>query len=298
MKREHFTGADGKHISLCVWDEVQQPKGVLQLVHGMAEHAARYDDFACYLNQNGWIVVGDDHRAHGETDPNALGLAGQGDLFDRTVTDEKDITKLLRTRYKLPVVILGHSYGSFLTQRYLTKGTQGLSGCILMGSAAMEGLALNYAYHLAFKRCAKDKGDDKGTTFANQTFVKYDKKIGEGKNAWLSRDVEQVGKFNTDEKCGFVCSNAFYKFMFGGLKSVAKDKGQKIDKSLKLLIVSGDNDHVGGCGKLVDKLAERYTGFGLTPKVIKYPGARHELLNETNRAEVYADVLAFMDSCL
>ena len=118
MKTEIFTAADGKAISLKIWDEASEPRMVLQLVHGMAEHVSRYNDFAEYLNSCGIIVAGDDHRAHGDTDPDALGLAGEGDLFHKTVEDEKGITALLKERYGLPVVIMGHSYGSFLTQRY------------------------------------------------------------------------------------------------------------------------------------------------------------------------------------
>ncbi|MDE7396058.1 MAG: alpha/beta hydrolase [Clostridiales bacterium] len=293
MKKEIFTGADGKEIVLRVWDEVASPVGVLQIVHGMAEHAGRYDDFAKFMNEHGYIVLADDHRAHGETDKDALGLA-YGNLFEDTVQDEKGITKLALERYGLPLVLMGHSYGSFLTQRYISYGTEGLTGCILMGSAAMEGFVVSLGAKIAAKKVKKGKGAEAGKFFAGQTFVKYDKKIKDGFNGWLSRDKEQVGKFNLDPLCNFTCSNGFYDSFFKGMKAIWHDDGAKIEKTLSLLIVSGDADGVGGYGKLVKKLKERYVCFGMSPEFKLFEGARHELLNETNREEVYAFLSDFV----
>ena len=292
MKKEIFQGADGKEITLYVWDEVSSPVGVVQLVHGMAEHAGRYADFAAYLNENGLIVLADDHRAHGETDKDALGLA-YGDLFEDTVRDEQGISALIRERYGLPLILMGHSYGSFLAQRYLSYGTEGLSGCVLMGSAAMEGPIVSLGAKIAAGKVKKGKGDEPGRFFAGQTFVKYDKKINDGVNGWLSRDKAQVGKYNLDPLCSFACSNGFYDSFFRGLKAIWKDGGEKIGKDLPLLIVSGACDGVGGYGKLTAKLRKRYERLGLTPEYKLFEGARHELLNETNREEVWAYLLDF-----
>lgn len=293
MKTEIFTAHDGKAISLKIWDAAEEPRGVVQLVHGMAEHVSRYNDFAEYMNAAGFIVAGDDHRAHGDTDPDALGLAGEGDLFENTVADEKGITALLQERYGLPVIILGHSYGSFLTQRYLTLGTNDIAGCILMGSAAMEGLVVNLGRKIAAKKLKKGQKDERGNFFAAQTFIKYDKKIKDGTNGWLCRDYAEVGKFNTDPQCNFTCSNGFYYYFFGGMQAIAADKGENIRKDLPLLIISGDADGVGGYGKLVKKLYDRYVKFGLSPELRLIPGARHELLNETNKREIYDVVKNF-----
>lgn len=298
MKTEIFTAQDGKAISLKVWDDVSEKRGVLQLVHGMAEHVSRYDDFARYMNEAGFVVVGDDHRAHGDTDPDALGLAGEGDLFEKTVQDEKDITALVKERYGLPVVVLGHSYGSFLTQRYLTLGADDIAGCILMGSASMTGFVPNMGRKIAARKLKKGQKDEKGKFFAKQTFVKYDKKIKDGFNGWLCRDYAEVGKFNTDPQCNFTCSNGFYYYFFGGMQAIARDKGEKIRKDLPLLIISGDADGVGGYGKLVKKLYKRYLKFGLSPTLRLVEGARHELLNETDKRETYAYVRAFAESAV
>lgn len=293
MKIEQFTAHDGKQISLKVWDSVESPIGVIQLIHGMAEHISRYNEFAEWLNAKGFIVVGDDHRAHGDTDPDALGLAGDGDLFENTVADEKGITALIKERYSLPVVVLGHSYGSFLTQRYLTLGTSDIAGCVLMGSAAMEGFVVNMGRKIAAKKLKKGEKDARGNFFAAQTFVKYDKKIKDGINGWLCRDRAEVGKFNVDPQCNFTCSNGFYYYFFGGMQSIAANKGENIRKDLPLLIISGNRDGVGGYGKLVKKLCKRYESFGLKPELKLIEGARHELVNETNKLEIYEIVRDF-----
>lgn len=291
MKTEVFKAEDGKDISIKVWDGVAEPKGAVQLIHGMAEHVGRYDEFAHYLNGKGFVVYGDDHRAHGDTDINALGLAGEGDLFEKTVADERGITELIRSRHSLPVVLLGHSYGSFITQRYLTLGTDNIDGCILMGSAAMQGFTVNMGRKIAAKKLKKGLRDERGKFFAAQTFVKYNKRTGDGINGWLCRDRAEVGKYNTDPKCNFVCSNGFYYYFFGGLQRIATDGGENIRKDLPLLIISGGNDEVGKRGKLVKKLYDRYCSFGLKPRLELIEGARHEILNEIDKQRTY-DLLA------
>lgn len=297
MKREDFTARDGKVIKLAVWDEVNQPKAVVQLVHGMAEHIARYDDFACFLNKNGYIVLGDDHRAHGLTDENALGLAGEGDLFEKTVQDERDITDMIIGRFGLPVILFGHSYGSFLTQRYLSYDPSKLAGCVLCGSALMKGAAVNLGYKIAKGRYPK-KMNEAGKTFAKLTFESYDRKFGEGLGGWLNRDAEAVGRYNVDPLCNFTCSNGFYYWFFKGLKAIVKADHAGLKPDFDLMIISGADDCVGGRGKLVKKLRARYEKLGLKPRFKLYDGARHEILNEINKEEVYNDCLNFFDTVI
>lgn len=301
MKTEIYNAHDEKKIYLGVWDDVSAPKGVVQIAHGMVEHIARYDDFARYMNENGFIVVGDDHRSHGHTDPTTHGhTVGSYNLFADTVKDEIGITKMLKEKYGLPVVLLGHSYGSFVSQSVITEGAEGLSGVVLMGSALRKGLPVFFGNFIGSRRRRKGLGAEPGTTFIKKTFDKYDKIFKEeGKNAWLSRDKEQVAKYNADPMCNFSCTNSFYLSLFQGLKKIAASKGDKADKSLKLFIVSGGADPVGGNGKLVTKLYEGYKSRGFSNVLIKlYDGARHELLNETNKTEVYSDVLEFVNSCI
>ena len=141
MKYVKFTSFDNTILQAYVWDDVKMPKGVVQIVHGMAEHARRYDDFAKFLNANGYIVFADDHRAHGNTEKkNDIGYHA-GDIYGDSVKDELFITKYLSEKYALPVVFLGHSYGSFIGQRYLENDSDAV-GVILSGSARQPGVVV------------------------------------------------------------------------------------------------------------------------------------------------------------
>ncbi|MDR0425768.1 MAG: alpha/beta hydrolase [Clostridiales bacterium] len=297
MKREIITAADGKALSVAVW-ECEAPKAMVQISHGMAEHIARYDAFAQYLNARGFLVFGDDHRGHGETDPEALGLAGEGDIFALTVEDMRALSRRFRERYGLPLVLLGHSYGSFLSQAYLLRGTDELAGCVLSGSALMAGAAVKMGRAIAKARLKKKK-DQPGDILAGLTFRSYDRKFKEGLNAWLSRDKAEVGKYNVDPYCGYTCSYGFYYWFFGGLLAIAGDNGAAANPAVRLYLTSGQRDHVGGKdAKLVQKLAARYRAMGYEPTVKIYENARHEILNEIDRQAVYADILAFIESCI
>lgn len=295
MKRETFKASDGKDISLVVWDKTDSPKAVVQIIHGMAEHAARYDEFAQRLNAHGYIAVGDDHRAHGHTDAERLGMAEEGkDLFRDTVRDEAEITEMLKARYGLPVIIFGHSYGSFVTQAYLLEHSDKIAACVLSGSARQPSIAVKFGKFLS-NRKFKKHADEAGKFFAKLTFVSYDKKIGEGHNQWLSRNTDSNAAYTADPLCDYTCSNGFYKHFFNGLNRLNASDYAEVRKDLPLFVIYGKMDYVGGCGKLVEKLVRKYEKAGLTVSAKGYDGARHELTNEINRDEVYADSIAFFD---
>ena len=150
MPREYdFKAFDGKSVHVYVWDEVSKPLGMVQICHGMAEHALRYDRFARYLNENGFIVFADDHRGHGKTDAEHLGYS-DGDMFFDTLNDEVTLSDKYRQLYpRLPLVLLGHSYGSFVTQAYLMRYADRLSGVVLMGSAKMDSPAVAIGHLMA-----------------------------------------------------------------------------------------------------------------------------------------------------
>lgn len=305
MKYEKFTSFDGTVLQCYVWDDVRNPKAVVQISHGMAEHARRYDNFANYLNANGIIVFADDHRAHGMTSNNASkkGVQGyhKGDIYMDTVRDEVTITSHLKERYGLPVIYLGHSYGSMVGQRYVEMCKEH-TGTILSGSAMMKGALLNTGAAIIGAQYKLLGGEKVGNLANNLSFGSYNKPFKkEGiPYAWLSRDKEQVRKYIVDEQCGQVMSIAFFKWFFTGLKtSYKKDNLAQIDKNKPIAIFSGDKDPVGGNGKLVKKLYEQYKNLGVKNVSIKlYPDARHEILNEINNKEVYADMLAKIEEMI
>lgn len=298
MRNEKFKSFDGTVIQCYLWDDVRNPKGVVQISHGMAEHARRYDNFAKYLNKNGYVVFADDHRAHGLTSQKASqkGIKGyhKGDIYFDTVQDEMAITKSLKERYNLPVIYLGHSYGSMMGQRYIEE-CKDHDGAILCGSAMMKGGLLSTGAAISNMQYKLLGGEKVAKLLDKLSFGAYNKPFKKEKCefAWLSRDKEQVKKYILDEQCGYVMSIAFFKFFLNGLKkSYDKQNLAKIDKNKPIALFSGEKDPVGGQGKLVKKLYEQYKDLGVKDLTIKlYPDARHEILNEVNRDEVYADFL-------
>lgn len=304
MKFEKFESFDKTVLQTYVWDEVEEPKGVVQIVHGMAEHGRRYDHFAQFMNKNGYIVIADDHRAHGETETDEERGHHEGDIFGDTVKDEIEITKYLTEKYKLPVVYLGHSYGSFMGQRYIQLNSQNIAGCLLSGTARMNGLLSNVGVVLSKICCAfageKSMGKfmDKASFGAfNVKFKKDDPKFG-----WLSRDKEQVRKYVEDPQCGHLMSNNFFRSLTTNMAKVVYKKSnlEQIRKDLPIAIFCGKCDPVnGGKGKDAEKLFGLYKKIGLKNVSFRlFDNARHEIMNETNNDEVYNEFLKAINGFL
>jgi len=161
MEEKFIESFDGNKIYCCEWNDVENPVGVVQIIHGMAEYVKRYDDFARFLNKHGFIVFGDDHRAHGKTAGSIenIGKYEGGNLFFDTVQDEVLFSKMLKEKYNLPLFVFGHSYGSFITQRYI-ESCDLYERAILSGSAYMKKRADVKLGLLVAKLTAKFKGNN------------------------------------------------------------------------------------------------------------------------------------------
>ncbi|MDE7079326.1 MAG: lysophospholipase [Clostridia bacterium] len=295
-------GNDDYEVAMTIWEPDGQAKGIVQIFHGMVEHIDRYDDFAKYLNSKGYIVAGDDHRGHGRTAKKEfLGQVPYGHTYFDTIDDEKIITAFLKEKYpNLPIFIFAHSYGSFLGQGYIQQNSKEIDGCILSGSAMMAGGEVKIAKSVSamqYKLCGRDKP---ANLIKNLTFGQYEKPFKKEKrvNAWLNRDVEECEKYNNDPYCNYTMSIAFYKNFFDGLSKIYdSERLAAIDKKLPIFIVSGDRDPVGKMGKAVTKLYDMYKGLGIENVSIKlYEQARHEIVNELNKADVYDDISEWINS--
>ncbi|MDE5562022.1 MAG: lysophospholipase [Clostridiales bacterium] len=297
MKTEFVTMRDGKDVAVTYWDNVDKPRAAVVMVHGMCEYIARYDDFCTFLGKNGYNVIGMDNRSFGATDADTRGKGTDG-MFEATVDDIKQEVDIAKQRWGVErVYVIGHSYGSILTQRFIQKYHSYVSGAILCGSTLQSGIMLSLGRWIA-RRGAKSNPDRDGDFFAKMTFTAYDKKLQDGKSGWINRDKAEVEKYNADEQCAGVgtCSYMFYREMLEGCARINKNRG-KTPTSFKLMIASGTADGVGGYGKLIKKLVKAYEKHGLYPRVKMYDGARHELLNELNKGEVYEDFLQFINDC-
>lgn len=291
MKLRSF---DQKEIYIHEWLDVKDPKGIVQIFHGMTEHGKRYDAFAKYLNQNGYLVVADDHRGHGNTDADHLGYS-MGNMFDDTVRDEHIITKFYQKKFPgLKYFIFGFSFGSFLAQSYIGKYSNEITGAIIGGSSYKKDAEVYLGYLVA----SLGKEDEEAKLLEELSFGQYAKNFEDGE--WLSNDAENNAAYKADPLAGFTCTNRFYKDFFGGLlKLYTKDYIKHLRKDLPLLIISGADDPVGNMSKGVIKLYNFYTKkAGMTDvELVLFENSRHEFLNEKEDRDLkWNSILSFLNT--
>lgn len=297
---------DGMPIYVHRWIPDGEVKGVVQLFHGMVEHALRYDRFGSILAENGYVLVADDHRGHGQTARDAewnsngkFGYLSDGDGFERVVQDELAITAKIKEDFPgKKIVILGHSFGSFIAQAYMEKGVTDISGFILSGTAGPRPLSVFIAKCIASISCFFHGRYHISRTINTMIFGSYNKKIEnpETPNDWLTRDKMIVQLYMGDLWCGFVPTISFFKDLFSGLLKIGRYREmENIVSGLPVFVMYGDEDPVGCYGKSVQKLCSLYKKLDLKLDVKSYSGARHELLNETCREEVENDILSWIN---
>jgi alpha-beta hydrolase superfamily lysophospholipase len=285
-----FESADGLRIAGQRWDPDGSPVAAVQVTHGMGEHVLRYEELAQELTGAGFVVYGQDHRGHGGSAlPGAEGDLGPGG-WPALVADIGLLNAKIRssaflagkTPYgaDLPVFLLAHSMGSFAAQQYLLDHSADVDGVILTGTGSIDLLepALDLdqpldlsLFNLAFQPARTD----------------FD---------WLTRDEAIVDAYISDPMCGFGIDTASGKAMFAGARRLADPaEVAAMRPDLPLYIAAGEKDPVNGGLTLLTALTDRYRAAGLTDVTVQiYPDARHEILNETNRAEVVAALIAWL----
>jgi alpha-beta hydrolase superfamily lysophospholipase len=270
-------------ISTYRWSGDGEPKAIVQLAHGMGEHAARYRRLAEALTAAGYVVYANDHRGHGRT---AGSTDRQGDLGEGGWAALVNDIGLLSARAKeehpgLPLVVLGHSMGSFALQQYLLDRSADLDAAVLSGTSAMDVIGAGI-----------DPDAEIDLSSFNAPF-----EPGRTGYEWLSRDPDEVDKYVADSACGFGVNPAGVRGMLEGLAPTSDpDRLAGIRSDLPIYVMSGDADPLAGGGPLVQMVADRYTAAGVKDvSVDLYPGARHETFNETNRDEVTANLIAWLD---
>ena len=299
-----FKDADGKNIFVYKWlpDNDVKVKAVLQIAHGMAEHAARYERFAEKLTKNGYIVYANDHRGHGKTAGSVddVGYLGE-DGFNWMVKDMKELNEIIRKdNPALPVYLFGHSMGSMLSQRYTCLYGNSINGVILSGTSGKMGLLVNAGIFLAGREVKKLGPKARSIKLNQMSFGSYNKNFEPKRTDfdWLSRDNNEVDKYINDPYCGAVFTSSYFYDFLRGFKELHKMENMKnIPKELPIYVINGDKDPVGGCCKTVNMLLQDYQKLGIKDVSHKfYKDARHEILNETNREEVMTDILNWLDS--
>jgi alpha-beta hydrolase superfamily lysophospholipase len=271
-------------------------KGVVMIVHGASEHAARYDRFARFLNEAGYAVIAMDLRGHGKTRLRSGALLDAGpDAWNRFVEDQKWLRDQIGREYAgKKVIFFGHSMGSAIAQDYMTRYGKSVDAYVLSGT--FYGPPLPDDVLKAADEAAQKAPLEPSPIFAG-LFVGFNKPFSDKPGfEWLSRDPAEVAKYVNDPLCGKPFGNELTRDFFRGLSAMrAPDVEARIPKDVPVHIIVGERDPVGDNTKNVTALIERYRALGLTRVTYKfYPEARHELLNETNRDEVQKDLLAWL----
>ncbi|MCL6428985.1 Monoacylglycerol lipase [Spiroplasma sp. JKS002669] len=298
---------DGIKLHMYQWKpkNLKNVKGVVQLVHGSAEHAKRYDDFANYLVENDYIVIADDHRGHGKTAQSKedLGFFAEEDGWEKIIDDLYEVTSYIKKAYpNQPIVIFGHSMGSFMVRHYLIKYGANIKAAVICGTAFHKKLLLKLSIKIAKHNQKKLGSKAKDQKIYNLSYAKFGKRFkDEGKTGteWLSTDKKVQKAFQDDPLSGQVFSTSAFKDMFTGLLFINNKKNiQKAPKDLPILLISGQDDPVGNFGKGVKKVYKLFKKHHTNVNIKLYRNARHEILNEPIKTEVYQDILNFYNKSL
>ena len=303
-KEAEFLSSNRKtKIHVISWIPEETPKGILQIAHGMVEYIERYDDFARFMAENGYLVTGNDHLGHGAsvTKDEDHGYFGHPDGNRHVIDDMHHLREITEGEAAqtygagIPYFMLGHSMGSFLLRQYITMYGEGLAGGIIMGTGYQSPATLSAGKFLCMILSVAKGWKGRSGIVNNMAIGAYNKQFEPARTPadWLTNDEEIVDKYVSDPWCSFTFTINGYYQMFTGIQAASNKKNiDNIPKDLPLLVVSGANDPVGDNGKGVEKVYDMYRGAGITDLGMKlYEGDRHEILNELDKDTVYSDIL-------
>jgi alpha-beta hydrolase superfamily lysophospholipase len=293
---ETFTDADGVEISYRRWLPSGTPRAIVQVAHGASEHSGRYARFAEFLTERRYAVYANDHRGHGATAA-ATGVGRAGERgWTAMVDDLRDLGALARREIgEVPLVLFGHSMGSFLSQQFVQRYGAELEGLVLSGSS---GAMTDLAGAVAGLQAGIDQV---GPDAPAPVFSAFNAGFEPARTPfdWLSRDDAEVDQYVADPMCGddAPLTLGFVVDMLTNIDEMWNaDNEARIPKELPVLLVTGEADPVSEGGRTVHELEHRYRAVGLRDLTAHYyPEARHELLNETNRDQVQQDIAAWLE---
>lgn len=302
FKDFYFNSSTGKnkiHARMCVPDA--EPRAIVQIIHGIAEYIDRYDEFMSFLADNGIIAVGTDHLGHGKSieSEEQTGFFAYDNGWDYAVRDEEVLRLAMHENYpELPIIVFGHSMGSFMARTLLIRYPDAFNAAIISGTGNQGAALVNGGLFMG-NLVTGLKGAHHYSKFLNNlAFGSYNKIYDNPKTEydWLSRDEANVQKYIDDPLCGFIPSCSLFRDMMTGVKFITNKKNlTAMNKDMPVYFMSGDMDPVGECGKGVQKAYNNFIEAGMKDVSIKlYPGGRHEMLNEINKDEVYTDILAWL----
>ena len=298
--------SDGKtQLHTMKWtDDTVSPKAVLQISHGMCEYIERYDEFASWLAQRGYVVFGNDHLGHGHSvsSMNDLGYLAEKDGYKLLSKDLRIITELLHEEYPgLPLALLGHSMGSFIARYYASEYSDGVDAYIFEGTDGSN--PQSFISLLVINTLSLFKGERfRSELVKNISFMGYLSRIEDHPTGceWVTSDPEKLDAYVHDPYCMYTFTLSGYRDMVKCLDIILRMSwAYKLNENLPYLLVSGEEDPVGDFGRGVRHVYDMMKAAGCSNTTIKlYPGQRHELHNETNREIFFKDTLEWLNTTL
>ena len=297
MRTDHWFDSCGKgRIHYCKWMPEGQIKGVLQIIHGIAEFVERYEDFANYLNAQGYLVVAEDHMGHGQS---IQGGSTRGFFHGGWFAAVDDSYKLMQDAMAeypgVPYVLFGHSMGSFMARTILAKyPDSGITAAVVCGTGWLPTAPLPALIQVVEAICRKTGEEKPNEQLQKMVFGGYNKRIANPRTSadWLTRDEKIVDAYVSDPDCGFTPACGLLRDMMKGIHYIQQSKNLKnMKKHLPVFFIAGSEDPVGPYGKGVERCAREFRKAGMINVACKlYPECRHEILNELNKQEVFEDV--------
>ncbi|WP_369958954.1 lysophospholipase [Pseudomonas benzenivorans] len=305
MHHEAFwlNSSDATPLYVNRWFCAQPAKAVVMLAHGMAEHSGRYARLGAALAAAGYELFAHDQRGHGQTARHGrLGHYADEDGWNLTVGDLACLNHHIRQRHPhAPIFLLGHSMGSYIGQAYLMRHSSSLHGAILSGSNYQPVWLYRLARLVARLERWRQGPHGHSKLIDLLSFGSFNQAFKPNRTPfdWLSRDPQEVDRYIDDPLCGFLCTNQLWLDLLAGLQQITPPRQlTQIDGQLPLLVIGGAHDPVSA-GKRLQHLADALRRAGLEQVHLKiYPDARHELLNESNRDEVTAYLIGWLDEAL
>ncbi|HDR6297340.1 MULTISPECIES: alpha/beta hydrolase [Bacillus] len=301
VQESFVTALDGSEIYLRKWLPERDPRGIIQIAHGMTEHAGVYTDFIAALLEAGYGVYAHDHKGHGKTVKREedYGHFEPNVGWNEAVSDVIFVSETIRKEQTCPLFLLGHSMGSFLSRRAVQLKGELYDGFLISGTGGNPGLLGSIGHKVATIEM-KLRGEKTKSPMLNfLSFGNFNShfKPNRTKFDWLSSDNNQVDKYIADPLCGFICTTSFYRELFSGVLEVNKlEEYKKTPKTLPIHIFSGDRDPVGDMGKGVKEVYENYKKCGVKDVTLRlYENGRHEMFHEVNRDEVFQDLISWLD---
>ena len=290
---------EGRTVYGWIYTPSGQIKAVVQIVHGMAEHMGRYHEWMRYLAHNGYATCGIDQIGHGRTAQDRFGYFAEQNGWRLMLECQRKFNKIVRSELPgKPVVLLGHSMGSFVA-RICAARFAGMADAMLLSGTARGGVKLELAIQLANRSVRKNGSDFIDHTIHALAFGGFNRKFLQenSPNAWLSRDEQTTSQYAADPMCGFVLSASGYRDLFILMRK-ANEKAcfAELDCSMPVMLFAGTDDPVGEYGKGPREVCDRYAAAGVSDlQLLLYQGGRHEMLAEFNREQVYKDVLVWLE---